>query len=94
MQFQGSVDELLLCFLLKQVEMMGPKLKNKKNPDGYVDLPNGSLAFLGESRAVYTGDSVLIYWMNVLVVKMLRRKAILLQDDVPQVPPNSARMCL
>lgn len=65
LQFQGTVDELLLCFLLKQMETMGPKCrkctsKKKKNPEGSVGLPNGSAAFLRGSRAVYTGDSVLM----------------------------------
>lgn len=80
------------------METTGPKCrkctsKKKKNPDGYIGLTNGSAAFLVGSRAVYTGDPVLMHWMSILVVKMIRRKVILLQADVPQIQPNSATEC-
>lgn len=46
-----------------------------------------------QQGSLYRTLSVKVYWMSISVVKMIWRKAILLQDDVPQIQLNSATEC-
>lgn len=51
-------------------------------------------SFFGRKQgSFYRRPSVNVYWMSILVVKMVWRKVIFLQADVPQAQPNSAPEC-